>query len=148
MSFHHSTLNDKHHNICDVFIYWLKSPWNGDWNGNYMRTQQICPPQSFMVLTCSHKHKKAYHRPNNIGVDIIIRTATAVIILNLVLAKGDISHQRSLFIKRPHLMMTSWNGNIFRVTGPLCREFTGHRWIPRAKASDAELWCFLLSVPE
>ena len=24
-------------------------------------------------------------------------------------------------------MMTSSNGSIFRVTGPLCREFTGHR---------------------
>ena len=24
---------------------------------------------------------------------------------------------------------------------PLCGEFTGHRWIPRIKASDAELWC-------
>ena len=45
-------------------------------------------------------------------------------------------------------MMTSSNGNIFRVTGPLCGEFTGHRWIPRIKASDAELWCFLWSVPE
>ena len=40
-------------------------------------------------------------------------------------------------------MMTSSNGNIFRVTGPLCGEFTGPRWIPRTKASDAELWCFL-----
>ena len=39
-------------------------------------------------------------------------------------------------------MMTSSNGNIFRVTGPLCGEFTGHRWIPRTKASDAELWSF------
>ena len=28
------------------------------------------------------------------------------------------------------IMMTSSNGNIFRVTGPLCGEFTGHRWIP------------------
>ena len=27
-------------------------------------------------------------------------------------------------------MMTSSNGNIFRVTGPLCGEFTDHRWIP------------------
>ena len=27
-------------------------------------------------------------------------------------------------------MMTSLNGNIFRVTGPLLRESTGHRWIP------------------
>ena len=39
--------------------------------------------------------------------------------------------------------MTSSNGNIFRVTGHLCGEFTGLRWIPRTKASDAELWCFL-----
>ena len=27
--------------------------------------------------------------------------------------------------------MTSSNGNIFRVTGYLCGEFTGDRWIPR-----------------
>ena len=40
-------------------------------------------------------------------------------------------------------IMTSSIGNIFRVTGPLCGEFTGHRWIPRTKASDAELWCFV-----
>ena len=46
------------------------------------------------------------------------------------------------------LMMTSSNGNIFRVTGPLCGEFTGPRWIPRTKASDAELWCFLWSASE
>ena len=44
--------------------------------------------------------------------------------------------------------MTSSNGNIFRVTGHLCGEFTGPRWIPRTKASDAELWCFLCSAPE
>ena len=36
-------------------------------------------------------------------------------------------------------MMTSSKGNIFRVTGRSCGEFTGHRWIPRTKASDAEL---------
>ena len=29
--------------------------------------------------------------------------------------------------------MTSSNGNIFRVTGHLCGEFTGYRWIPRDK---------------
>ena len=33
-------------------------------------------------------------------------------------------------------MMTSSNGNSFRVTDTLCGEFTGHRWIPRTKASD------------
>ena len=44
-------------------------------------------------------------------------------------------------------MMTSSNGNIFHITGPLCGEFTGHWWIPHTKASDAELWCFLWSSP-
>ena len=39
--------------------------------------------------------------------------------------------------------MTPSNGNIFRVTGLLCGEFTGHRWIPRTKASDVDLWCFI-----
>ena len=38
-------------------------------------------------------------------------------------------------------MMTSSNGNIFRVTGTLWGEATGHRWIPLTKASDARPWC-------
>ena len=45
-------------------------------------------------------------------------------------------------------MMTSPNGNIFRVNSPLCGEVTGHRWIPLREASDAELWFFLWSAPE
>ena len=55
---------------------------------------------------------------------------------------------QSIFIK-PYKtsLMTSSNGNIFRVTGPLCGEFTGHRWIPLTKASDEERWCFLWSAP-
>ena len=32
-----------------------------------------------------------------------------------------------------HRMMTSSNGNIFRVTGPLYGDFAGHRWIPRTQ---------------
>ena len=39
-----------------------------------------------------------------------------------------------------YIMMTSWNGNIFRVTGYLCGEFTGLRWIPRTKASDVDVF--------
>ena len=45
-------------------------------------------------------------------------------------------------------MMTSSNGNIFRVTSHLFGEFTGPRWILHTKASDAELWCFLWSASE
>ena len=40
-------------------------------------------------------------------------------------------------------MMMSSNGSLFRDTGPLCGEFTGHRWIPLTKACDAELWSFI-----
>ena len=45
-------------------------------------------------------------------------------------------------------IMTSSNGNIFRVTSPLHGEFTGCRWIPITEARDAELWCFCWSTPE
>ena len=43
-------------------------------------------------------------------------------------------------------MTTSSIGNICRVTGHLCGEFTSHRWSSHTKASDAELWCFLCSA--
>ena len=47
------------------------------------------------------------------------------------------------------IMMTSSNENIFRVAGPLCGEFTDHQWIPRTKATNAELWyCFDLGLNE
>ena len=45
-------------------------------------------------------------------------------------------------------MAMSSNGTIFRVTGSLWGESTGHQWIPLTKASDMELWCFLWSTPE
>ena len=44
----------------------------------------------------------------------------------------------------PGNMMTSSNGNIFRVTGHLCGEFTGHRWIPRTKVSGASFDVFFV----
>ena len=40
------------------------------------------------------------------------------------------------------VMITSSNGNIFHVTGPLCGEFTSHQWITHTKASDTVLWFF------
>ena len=45
-------------------------------------------------------------------------------------------------------LMTSTNGNIFHVTGPLWGESSGRRWIPLTKAIDAELLCFLWSMAE
>ena len=43
-------------------------------------------------------------------------------------------------------MMTFSNGNIFRVSGPSCGEFIGHRWIPLTKATDAGLKFSLISA--
>ena len=54
--------------------------------------------------------------------------------------KGISNHDIFTMDKRAYVMTTSSNGNIFRVTGHLCVEFSGDRWIPNAKASDAELW--------
>ena len=45
--------------------------------------------------------------------------------------------ETALWLYHP-FMMTSSNGNIFRVSGHLWGEFTGSRWLPRTKASDAE----------
>ena len=40
-------------------------------------------------------------------------------------------------------MMTSSNGNIFRVSGHLCREFPGHRWIPHTRVSDETMFSLI-----
>ena len=48
-----------------------------------------------------------------------------------------------------HLIITWWRHQM--ETFPrchLCGEFTGDRWIPHTKSSDAELWCLLWSAPE
>ena len=47
-----------------------------------------------------------------------------------------------------NIMMTSSNGNIFHVTGPLWGESTGDRWIPLTTACTAEIRCFLWYVHE
>ena len=57
-------------------------------------------------------------------------------------------HPRNIHMFFMYTMMTSSNGSISRVPGPLRGESTGDRWIPLTQASDAELWCFLWSAPE
>ena len=69
-----------------------------------------------------------------------------VLLTHLYDIAAAVSHGRHIISSV--CMMTSSNGHIFRVTGPLCGEFTGLRWITRTKVSDAELWCFLWFAPE
>ena len=61
---------------------------------------------------------------------------------NLFQAQSIIADRRSSNICHWHDVL-KWKN--FRVSGPLCGEFTGQQWIPlAAKASDAELWCFFI----
>ena len=48
-------------------------------------------------------------------------------------------------VKIQRLVYQWWRHQIesFSRHWPFVREFTGHRWIPYTKVSDAELWCFL-----
>ena len=98
--------------------------WFGQW---YCRTN----------LSPKHHTKTKYER--NLWRKSIWRCLSSIKFQLLV---------RSQDAKDSYTMMTSSNGNIFRVTGPLCGEFTGHRWIPLKKANDAALWCFLWSASE
>ena len=58
--------------------------------------------------------------------------------------------------EKPRSIWLDWSGKHddiikfkhFRVTSHLCAEFTGPRWIPLTKASDAEPWRFLWSASE
>ena len=56
-----------------------------------------------------------------------------------LLLTTSVSHVHPNRVRISVLIMTLSNGNILRVTGYLCGEFTGPRWIPRTKASNAEL---------
>ena len=86
---------------------------------------------------------------NSIGCEVIVFAPN----LQSMLTGAMIISRWGMLTHRPidkivKIMMTSSNGIIFRVTGLLWGEFTGHRSIPRTKASDAELWCLLWSAPE
>ena len=58
---------------------------------------------------------------------------------NTMLHTGKQFQRRMIYA----IMVTSPNGNSFRVTGPLWGEFPCHRWIPIIKSSDAGLWSAL-----
>ena len=62
-----------------------------------------------------------------------------------------IDSYNELSVRGKPIIWSCWRhqiGTFLRVTGPLCREFIGQRWIPLTKTTDAELWCFLWSAPE
>ena len=62
----------------------------------------------------------------DINVSLTFETQTELFVV--VILKQNSNY--TIKVVMNFLMMTSSNGNISRITGPLCGEFTGHRWIP------------------
>ena len=102
---------------------------------------------SFCRNTFGSQSFRQHHAP--VHLEIANKTEGFKICVTASAAFVRIWTERWLLIHQCHdiVMMTSSNGNIFGDTCPLCGEFTGNRWIPLRKASDAELWCFR-SAPE
>ena len=73
------------------------------------------------------------------NVSVSINSPSMLLVLFFIICplRVRIWHRRRFQHARPHVI-TSSNGNFFRVTGPLWGEFTGHRWIPLTKASNTE----------
>ena len=88
---------------------------------------------------CTNNPDSGDLRRHHAHCDVTVMTA-AIIRLN---AQVPVNSSRWLCV-----MMTSWNGNIFHVTGPSWGETTSHQGIPLTKAGDAELWCFLWCAPK
>ena len=110
-------------------IFWCHKAMTTNKFGSYFRFRY--QRQNWTEDRETGKHSKSY----------VIKLSTITAIMR---AEPRVLYSKSA----PYIMMTSSNGNIFRVPGHLCGEFTGPRWIPRTKASDAELWCFPWSAPE
>ena len=87
--------------------------------------------QSYIIIDLWHSIRSA----------VLIKGPYGVLVNRSIL--GDRNSICAMGTKSLCMMMSS-NGNSFRVSGPLCGEFTGHRWIPLTKASKAELWFFSL----
>ena len=105
-----------------IFAWSLQSLWS---------PKMLASPS--IVCYPVHKHvPRSPYSPNMLSSPYVPQTCPPV--------AWSPTHSQSLH------MMTPSNVTIFRVTDPLCGEFTGHQWIPHTKASDAELWCFLWST--
>ena len=136
-------------------------PHKGQWHGALMFSL-ICVWINDRVNNREAGDLRRYHS----HYDVIVmywkysRMTRSVPLLHMTWLLTSPVHQQSWYLltwrmtwslssmKEDFFMMTSSNGNIFRVTGHLCGEFTGPRWIPHTKASDAQLWCLLWSASE
>ena len=71
-----------------------------------------------------------------LGVIAFCLCISTVVLILIVLQERDKNEG-----KFKHDDVIKWK--LFCVTGPLCGELNGQRWIPLTKANEAELWWFL-----
>ena len=85
-------------------------------------------------------------RVTELPTHMYVSCGTRNVILKDMGKMGGIGSQLKQSATNVHrfIMMTSWNGNIFRVTGPLCGEFTGPGEFPH-KVQWREALVFSLS---
>ena len=122
-------------------------PWN-TYSAEISRVDKSLPARLKKVTTC-HPLSNTNWFPTFQIIRKMQKTSCMILNgLSSTYILKDADFEVHYLVYFPFKMMTSSSGNIFRVTGHLCQESTGHRWIPRTKASDAELWCFLRSTPE
>ena len=109
-----------------------------------------------MYIPMLHANVNAH---NNVNQNIYLSSSTSMpftwkylrfqhIICRCYWWKYMISIRFMIACLQSHYRMMSSNGNIFRVTGPLCGEIISRRWIPLTKSIDAGLWCFFWSATE
>ena len=139
---------------CLNAIYWSQV-LSGEWRCSWSSANRRCSNYILVINNLIAYWSATYIRDLTVvtaEVFVVITTKQNKTQLNCVQISWNIFYMLIGFVCYilfpSYDMMTSSNGNIFCVTGHLCGEFTGPRWIPHTKASEAELGCFLWSASE
>ena len=123
----------------DVITYPLLQEWN---NRRRHTPYEARPSQNWPKITTSdHVHQIFITSCTWFKRGVLCDRGLSNFLSNCIHFASSIKYRVTF-----NIMMTSSNGNIFRVTGPLCGGIHRSRWIPHTKASDAELWCLLWSA--
>ena len=113
---HSLVANYSHHYGCSYKFYYVSSEIV---DSNNTHTLQRARANCTSSNTNTHKRTVFY--------------TTQILRQNSIQMRKQIHIRFNTIWTKYTIMMTSSNWSIFRVTDPLCGEFTGHRWIPRTK---------------
>ena len=96
----------------------------------FVNTPQCCL-NHFIFIT--GLHQRLWYNLEGFGIKSV--TITQMQSKNCVYDYWDV-------LQSPIEIMTTSNGNIFRITGPLWQESTGDRWIPFTRVNNADFDVF------